>query len=129
MRMHTKLAAVAVVCALALAITGCPASTPTDIAVRTVGMTVTSVDLAMKVWGPYARDGKATPAQEQTVRDAYAKYQTVLRTAQVAMHVSNNTATPAELAAAAADLINLIQSITGKPVAFLNGLIGASHVV
>jgi len=59
---------------------GC--STVEQGAFRTVGTTTTLVEAAMNGWGDYVRAGKATDAEQARVREAYAKYQGVMRVAR-----------------------------------------------
>ncbi len=42
---------------------------------KAAAVVATTVDGAMNGWGEYVRAGRATPAQEAIVRDAYEKYQ------------------------------------------------------
>lgn len=79
---------------------------------RTLGATVHAVDLAMTGWGEYVRAGQATADQEAAVRTGYETYQNVARAAKVALAVSSNLETPADLAAAANALITIIESFT-----------------
>jgi hypothetical protein len=52
---------------------------------KTLGTVAITVDATMNGWGDYVRMGKATPEQEQSVRDAYGKYQIAMRLANTAI--------------------------------------------
>ncbi len=112
--MHKRLTSLSLAVVIALT-AACSAS-----AVKTeyvaLGVTVHSVDLAMTVWGQYVRDGLAKPGQEDKVRAAYQKYQDAIVVAKAGLGLSDNSATPADLSAAAAALIDVVQSFTGKKV-------------
>lgn len=88
---------------------------------QTVGTTVKTVDLAMKTWASFVNAGSASDVQQQSVRDAYGKYQTALTLAQTSLHVSEATETPTELQAAAAAIVALISEFTGKRVEVTHG--------
>lgn len=112
--MHRKLTSLVLSVAIALTV-ACSAS-----AVKTeyvaLGVTVHSVDLAMTVWGQYVRNGSAKPGEEDKVRGAYQKYQDAIVVAKAGLALSDNSETPADLAAAANALIDIVQSITKKKV-------------
>lgn len=82
---------------------------------KTTGTVVVTADTAMKGWAAYVATGKATPAQEATVRDCYGKYQAAMNALiDVAASATAGGNRPAlELitataAAALADLLNVI---------------------
>jgi len=64
----------------------CGCATFNTNAYKSIGTAAVAVDASMQAWGAYVRDGKATPAQEATVRAAYERYQQSMRVAQVLMH-------------------------------------------
>jgi hypothetical protein len=80
----------------------------------TIGSTKVAVDLAMKTWGNYVVAAHPPPAQEDQVRAAYGKVQTAAKTAAVVLEVSDTNPTPQALSDAAAALVSLVETITGK---------------
>ncbi len=122
MRKSSRMLAAMLVAAIALSLGGC--SSAVDVTVKTVGTTEKTVDVAMSTWGAFVRDGKATADQEAKVRGGYEAYQKALANAITVLHVTQSTETPAELQKAAADLVLLIQTLTGKPLGDLRLLEG-----
>jgi hypothetical protein len=72
---------------LAALIVGC--STPTGTAIKTEGVTVTTVDTGMKGWAMYVNqhltDGKVTQKELDTVKNAYNIYYTAQLSAEAAL--------------------------------------------
>jgi len=56
---------------------GC-SSTPQQIAYQSAGTTVVTVDTAMNLWGAYVAAKQPGTNAEQTVKDAYGKYQAAM---------------------------------------------------
>jgi len=99
---------------MAFAATGC--ITLENNAFKVVGTTAHVVDAAMNGWGDYVRAGKATPADQATVKAAYEKYQQAMQTTHVAISAyqvsKDKTALNAALDVLDAcknDLVDLIQ--------------------
>src|SRR5437870_6655809 len=89
-----------------------------DKSAKLLASTAVVVDATMKGWASYVVAGRATPAQEQSVRTAYSQYQQSMTIAQNAMIIMMNTKdqsawTSASLALTQNKiaLLNLIQSI------------------
>ena len=91
----------------------------------TVGATVHGVDTAMSVWADYVvAQAKAAgvapqawnPAAQAKVKQAYSAYYDAAVTAKLALEATSRIPTPADLAAAASAVIDLVQQITGKMV-------------
>ena len=70
----------AVVCAVAV---GC--ATLETTAFRGIGAVAVTVDTAMQAWGDAVRADQVTADQELVVRQAYARYQSAMRTAHAAL--------------------------------------------
>ena len=92
------------------------AATPAQVAYRTIGITVNTVDTGMKLWADYVVAGRATAEQEASVRRAHDRYRTAARDLGVVLEAANTAPTPEQLSSAAAALIELIQQFTGKMV-------------
>ena len=92
------------------------AATPAQVAYRTVGLTVNTVDTGMKLWADYVVAGRATDDQQMAVRRAHDRYRTAARDIGVVLEATNTAPTPEQLSSAAAALIELIQQFTGKVV-------------
>jgi hypothetical protein len=86
---------------------------------KAIGTAAVAVDASMQAWGDYVRQGKATPAQEATVRAAYEKYQQAMRTAHVLVtaHQTYPTQKPLleQALAALQDAVLALQAITLNP--------------
>jgi hypothetical protein len=91
----------------------------------TVGVTVHTVDVAMSAWADYvvaqakvagvAPQAWNVPKQAQ-VKQVFQTYQDAATVARTALLVSNQMPTPADLASAAAAVVDIVQTITGKKV-------------
>ena len=97
---------------------GCQTTT-TDTAARVLVSAVQSVDAAMQGWAHYVALGKATPAQETAVYNAYVKYQRAESAAQTALLVTLDnhddpiwTQARDALTAAQKDLLQLVDAFT-----------------
>jgi len=121
MRNRWNRATAAVVLSVAIAFsapvltTGC-ASSPNQVAYATVGLTVHTVDLAMKTWADYVVAGYATAEQESKVRAAHDKYFDTAFNLKVILTATSQEPTPAQLSSVAASVVSLIEQFTGKKV-------------
>jgi hypothetical protein len=70
---------------LAFFVASCKTTTPEQVAYRTIGTIVHSVDGAMKGWGDWVRNGHASAAQQVQVQTSYERYQAVMRVARSVM--------------------------------------------
>lgn len=58
---------------------------------RTIGATVTAVDLAMNVYGELHRAGRTSPEQDAKVKAVYEQYQAAVAGAQLAVDAYAST--------------------------------------
>lgn len=86
--------------------------TPEEVAYRTIGTIAHTVDGAMKGWGTYVAEGKATIEQEAQVKEAHDTYRSMMRIAHSVLlsmgsqpEGQNMVATAIEAAQNAADEI------------------------
>lgn len=94
-----------------------------NVAYKTTGSVVVSVDGAMRVWGDYVRSGSATVNDQLRVRDVYEKYQSAIkveRSILVAYKTTpDDTALNAAMSAlsnASGELVTLVQSLVNVKV-------------
>jgi hypothetical protein len=102
---------------------GC-GTTPGNVAYRSEGTTILTVDAGMRAWADYVAQEKASPGELDAVRNAYERYYAAQMTVKAALELYLATANPdnadalSKLTAAAAEqstaLINLIRQFT-KP--------------
>ena len=78
-----KAALLAALLLVVACLSGC--ATAESAAYRTLGATAYVVDGAMNGWGDWVRAGRATPAQEASVKAAYERYQAAMRVARAAV--------------------------------------------
>jgi len=92
-------------------------------AYKTVGALVDAVDLAMKGWGAYVVQQRATPgadlaalaAKEDQVKKVYAGYQAAMVAVQaVQPGFSSGAPVPDQIGTAATALFNLLKTLEGK---------------
>ena len=114
---------IAVLCVVFAFAIGC--ATLEQSAYRSIGSVAVTVDAAMNSWGDWVRAGQSAPEQEATVRVAYARYQSAMRTANSALTAYRISAgqnkTELNIAldvldGSAADLMQLIRSFQKKAV-------------
>jgi predicted small secreted protein len=89
---------------------------------KVIASTALSVDAAMKGWAQYVVSGKATPVQEQNVREYYRRYQIAILVAHdaYAQSVTSNDTTAFKQAidvlnTQKAQIISLIQRFMASP--------------
>lgn len=82
---------------------GCTSTTPGNVAYKTEGVIIPTVDASMKAWSDYVRGGMATQQQVDLVKAAYGKYYAAQQVAHagVALAVSSATTNSASVNLAA----------------------------
>lgn len=113
-------AAAALLCGIGLFAGGC-STTPQQVAYRTTGTTIVSVDAAMKEWGAYVATAHPPASQEAAVKNAYEKYQAAMATACDAGAIYASTSSTNAPAASAA--LNQAIANAGQELADLERLI------
>jgi len=100
--------------ALVLIPTGC--GTPTAKVTQVAGSVSFTVDAAMKSWGSWVRQGKATEEQRIKVRDAYQKYDAAMLTAE---KVAKTTITQPDGQAAYVTALNVASQSSVELIALI----------
>ena len=96
--------AIAATLILCLAIS-CASQSANQTAYQTVGVTVKTVDLAMRTWAAYVVAGHTTADQETSVRAAHDHYRQTAQTMAIVLEAANTNPTPQQFAEAASAVI------------------------
>ena len=84
---------------IVLTVDGCKSQSPTQIATKTSGAIVISVDTGMKAWATYVGTGHATQSQVDKVKQAYNAYYVAMLADEAALERAVTTTNIVDLTA------------------------------